>query len=66
MDDLPLIDQRSLSSSNNVTLEVNKDVRELTLFWEHFLNTKNEKQRVSFRALHTFALALEIIIIIYC
>lgn len=47
MDDLSLIYQRSLSSGNNVTIEVNKDVRELILFWENFLNTANEAIRVS-------------------
>lgn len=53
MDDLSLIYQRSLSSGNNVTIEVNKDVRELTLFWENFLNTTNDALRVSTKPIAT-------------
>lgn len=48
MDELPVSDQRSRSTSrNNGTAEANNEVRQLTLFWENFLSTHNEAQRVS-------------------
>lgn len=42
-----MIYKRSLSSSSE-SVAIDKDVQELTFFWEHFLGTNNEKVRVSY------------------
>lgn len=47
MADLPMIYQRSLSSSDEESKASNRDVEELTLFWSNFLNSSSEQQRVS-------------------